>query len=104
MLTSVVPLAMAAICFIAATYTCMRANAVVFEIVREINQQNRPEDQEAPYVWYPSKWVRVTNRYKALFPEGDLLKKCWLYAALTAGGMLGVLISLMASGAHQPTP
>lgn len=102
--TNVVPLAMAAIFFAAAMYTCLRGNAVVSEIIREINQQSRPEDQESPYVWRPSKWERVTTKYKTLFPEGNLLKKYWLYAALSAVGMLGVLISLMASGGHEPTP
>lgn len=80
-------------------YACTRANAVVFEVVRAINQQSRPEDQEALYVWYPSKWERVTTKYKALFPRGKLLKKFWTYAALSALGMLCVLVSL-ASGGH----
>jgi hypothetical protein len=85
-------------------YACMRGNAVVSEIVREINQQSLPENQEVPYLWHPSKWERVTTRYKALFPEGKLLKKYWRYVALTVVGMLGVMISIMASGGHQPTP
>ena len=102
--TNVVSLTMAVICFAAAMYTCLRGNAVVSKIVREINQRSQPEDQEAPYVWYPSKWSRVIAKYKALFPEGNLDKKYWLYTVLSVVGMLGVLISLMASGGREPTP
>ncbi|WP_395445746.1 hypothetical protein [Caulobacter sp. UC70_42] len=99
MSTNVLPYAMAALCFVAAMYAGTRANAVVFEVVRAINQQSPPEDQEALYVWYPSKWDRVTTKYKALFPEGKLLRKFWAYTALSAIGMLCVLFSL-ASGEH----
>ncbi|HJV43142.1 hypothetical protein [Caulobacter sp.] len=90
---------MAALCFVAAMYACTRANAIVSEVVRAINQQSPAENQEALYVWYPSKWERVTTKYKALFPEGKLLKKFWAYAAFSAIGMVGVLVSL-ASGGH----
>jgi hypothetical protein len=98
MSTNVLPFAMAALCFVATMYACARANAVVFEVVRAINQQGRPEDQEALYVWHPSKWERVTTKYKALFPEGKLLKKFWSYAALSAIGMFCVMISLWSGG------
>lgn len=99
MSTNVLPFAMAALCFFAAMYACIRANAVVFEVVRAINQQASPQDQEALYVWYPSKWERVTTKYKVLFPEGKLLKKFWVCTAFGAIGMVGVLVSL-ASGGH----
>jgi hypothetical protein len=95
---NVLPFVMAALCFVAAMYACTRANAVVLEVVGAINQQSRPEDQEAPSVWYPSKWERVTTKYKALFPEGKLLKKFWVYAGLSAIGMLCMLISLACGG------
>lgn len=89
---------MSALCFVAAMYAVARANAVVSEVVRAINQQNRPEDQEALDVWSPSKWERVTTKYKALFPEGKLLKKFWAYTAFGAIGMLCVLVSLASWG------
>lgn len=89
---------MAALCFAAAMYSGTRANAVVFEVVRAINQQSPPDDQEALYVWHPSKWERVTAKYKILFPEGNLLKKFWAYTAFSAIGMVGVLASLASGG------
>lgn len=89
---------MAALCFAAAMYSGVRANAVVSEVVRAINQRSPPGDQEALYVWHPSKWERVTAKYKALFPGGKLLKKFWAYAAFSAIGMLGVLASLASDG------
>lgn len=89
---------MAALCFAASMYTGMRANAVVLEVVRAINQRSPPDEQEALYVWHPSKWERVTAKYKVLFPEGKLLKKFWAYTAFCAIGMLGVLASLASGG------
>lgn len=90
---------MAALCFIAAIFAGTRANAVMCEVVRTINRQSLREDQETLFGWYPSKWERVTTKYKALFPKGNLLRKFWAYAAFSAIGMLGVLASL-ASGGH----
>jgi len=95
---------MAAISFAGAMYACLRANAAVYEIVRVINQQSRVEDQESIYVWHPSKWKRVTTRYKALFPGAELLKKYWWFTGLSAAGMLGVLLFLVAAGGREPTP
>ena len=89
---------MAALCFAAAMCAVARANAVASEVVRAINQEAPSEDQEALYVWYPSRWERVTAKYKALFPEGKLLRKFWAYTAFSAIGMLCVLVSLASGG------
>lgn len=94
----IIPLALAATCFAAAMYACWRANAIVYEIVRQINQSDPPSEQESIYVWYPSRRNRVIEKYKSLFPDGDLLKRSRIYTGLALVAMFGFLICLMSSG------
>ena len=81
--------------FAFAMFCCLRANLTIFAMVRDINRA-APDEPESAYVWHSSKAHRVFEQYKALYPNGGLVKKAWLYTMLMLAGGFGCWVLMLA--------
>ncbi|NEX94863.1 hypothetical protein [Caulobacter sp. 17J65-9] len=84
----------AALCFAVAMYGCLRANFAAFRIVDLVNRQVGPDEQESMLGWGWTKTRRVFSRYRAFYPDGDLIRRYWLHGGVMFVGMIGVAISI----------
>ncbi len=96
MLQTIIHPAGSAICFAIAMYACLKGNLILYKIVALTNQATSNESQEVAFYWTFSKWARLNEKYRLYFPEGDLVKKQFLYLWVMGLFMAGAAAFLIA--------
>jgi hypothetical protein len=93
MLPAPVAIGLVVLCVLSFICAGYGANATVSAIVTAINAASGPDQQESRLVWHPAKYLRVFGRYRALFPDGVLLRRlrcyqAWSWATFIVLGLL----------------
>ena len=81
LIVAIVALACTSICGLIATFTG-------FEMVDRVNEKLPEENQFETLGWYFSKTQRLHREYRRIYPEGRLLLKVRVLAALMFGCLL----------------
>jgi hypothetical protein len=74
-IVGVVALACGSICGMISTFT-------LYEMMDKVNEKLPKDEQFAALWWYASKYQRLRRAYKTLYPDGRLLVKLRMLAAL----------------------
>lgn len=87
---------LAAMSFVVQMAGTIMANVYTTRMFDAINRARRDEPPISPLGFTPWKAVRVYRDYRRLVPDGTLHVDRWVAFAVTAGGLLGVAVSLAA--------